>query len=221
MVRQFAAAAVRTVVGDRHRHVGGAEGTAVFCVAERKRHFTPFGIVLVDIAPFAAEKLDRAAERVRVGNLHRAFASVDFNRSMTVFVDVEAGDHRDDRAALELNHAREVGRDVDRVAVVRLVGVLVGVGNFRTERPVVKTFCGDCGNALRRTEQVDECCAVVGTEVEHRTRAVVVEEGSLSPLFRTAAGDDRRTGKRLADPAVVEKFAGGLLSAAEVGVITF
>ena len=137
---------------------------------------------------------------------------------MSVFIDVEARDHRDDGAALELDHPRQMGGDIDRIAVVGFIFVLVGFGDFRAESAVFEPFGGHSSHAFGRTKQIDQSGAVIRTEIQHRTCAVIIEERSLSPLFGTASGNDRRSGKRLSDPAVVEQFAGGLLTAAEIGI---
>ena len=78
---------------------------------------------------------------------------------------------------------------------------------------------GEAGHAAHRAEQVHQCGEVVGPHVEHRTAArLVVERRVGVPALVAGAGHERHRVQRLADPAVVDQLAAGLVAAAEEGV---
>ena len=104
-----------------------------------------------------------------------------------------------------------MGRDLDRdlLAGERLAGD--GPGRPRPR--------GDRGDARHRAEQVDEVGDVVGRHVEHRAAAAeVVEAGVRVPALVAGAHEEGGAGERLADGAVVDQPAAGLVGAAEEGV---
>ena len=70
-----------------------------------------------------------------------------------------------------------------------------------------------------RTEQVHQGGQIVRAHVEHRPAArLVIERRVGVPAFVAGTGHERHGVQRLADPAVVDQLAAGLVATAEEGV---
>ena len=78
---------------------------------------------------------------------------------------------------------------------------------------------GEPGDAAHRPQEVYQTGQGVGSHVEHRAAAALVEEGGVGmPALGTGAGHEGNRVQGGADPAVVEQLATGLMAAAEEGV---
>jgi hypothetical protein len=189
---------------DRMRKVGHADNAVVAVGVSVSR---------LDLAPVlgCVREFDPAAEVVGIRNDQRAGFAIKLDRNMFMPRHVEAHGHRDCRAARKQKRPRDMGRDFDRNALSRKR--LAGHETFRPRA------CRHAADARDGTEKIDERGDIVGAHVEHgAASAEVVEAGIRVPTLVARTHEESRAANRVADEAVVDALARGLLPAAEESV---
>ena len=187
-------------IAQRRGHLRDSQPATALRVSER------------DVPPLrlaTALHFDTAAEDVRIGHREGPFRTVYLDGPMKPGRPyVEAGDDRPDCAVFEVQHPRHVSRnlDSDRLSASRLA----------LDGPFGQVRASRTGDPLDRSHQVHKRGQVVRSHVKHRSAALlVIERGVRVPVLVPMVEHKRGGGDRLADCAVVDKFAARLKPAAE------
>src|SRR5579859_1002552 len=171
-------------------------------VAVEERNLTPGGLLLVRSGS------DRTAERVRIRHPKDASAAVDLHIGEVVAPDSKARRQSGLSSVLELDQPRHESwnADLERFACPR---TLLGFA-FRIED------AAHPAHPACRTEQADERCEVVGTDVEHRTTARLIEDAWIGmPVLRPAIEHESGSSQGLSELAPLQQQQAGLNPGAE------